>query len=355
MTFQPGWLPLAMGSLPYTDARKAWDAVLRYFPVLPGWPQLPRRAALENMYAQFSERFPGITIRGARLIVDRKRDLDADLERLYLAYLENDLSHGEIGAEHAAGLALLLHDKVVLPPARFAVKGQITGPISWGLTIVDQNQRPVLYDEVLEDAVGKHLCLKAAWQEQKLRRFGPQTIMFLDEPYLASFGSAFVSLGKDQVTNLLEEVLASLKGLKGIHCCGNTDWSLLLDLSVDIVSLDAYDYCETLALYPDAVTRFLKRGGVLSWGIVPASSAVETESVQSLADRLHAGMDLLVAKGVSRDDLLQAGLITPSCGVGTVKPELAERVFELTVGVAAEMRRRYVDARVEDSPEEAQA
>ncbi|MHB1294797.1 MAG: uroporphyrinogen decarboxylase/cobalamine-independent methonine synthase family protein [Anaerolineae bacterium] len=344
-----------MGSLPYTDPRRAWDAVVRYFPAIPGWPQLPRRTQLENMYSQFSERFPGITIRDARIHVDRKLDLDGDLERLYLAYLENDLSYGEIDAEHAAGLALLLQNKVVLPSARVAIKGQITGPVSWGLTIVDQNQRPVLYDEVLEDAVGKHLRLKAAWQEKRLSQFGPQTIMFIDEPYMASFGSAFVSLGKEQVTTLLMEVLAGLKGLKGIHCCGNTDWSLLLDLGVDIVSFDAYDYGETLALYPEAVTRFLERGGTLSWGIVPASSAVESESVQSLVDRLHAGMDLLAAKGVSRDALLRSGLVTPSCGVGSLTPELAERVFELTVGVAAEMRRRYVETKIDPKPEDVQA
>ena len=45
------------------------------------------------------------------------------------------------------------------------VKGQVTGPVSWGLTVADQNRKPVLYDDVLAEAVAKHLRLKATWSE----------------------------------------------------------------------------------------------------------------------------------------------------------------------------------------------
>ncbi|OGO06511.1 MAG: hypothetical protein A2Y73_05545 [Chloroflexi bacterium RBG_13_56_8] len=220
----------------------------------------------------------------------------------------------------------------------------MTGPISWGLTIVDQNQRPILYDEVLADAVGKHLRLKAAWQERELAKLVPTTVMFLDEPYMASYGSAFISLTREQVTCLLDEVFEGLQGLKGIHCCGNTDWPILLDSSADILSLDAYNYAETVALYPAEVTRFLNRGGILAWGIVPKGSmAAETEMAENLVDRLHEAIDLLVEKGVSRDAILRAGMVSPSCGLGPLTPELAERVFQLTAEVSVEMRRRYVE------------
>jgi len=266
------------------------------------------------------------------------------LEQLYLAYLEDDLGYGSTSAAYAAGLDLLRQGRAPLASPPLILKGQVTGPISWGLTIVDQNQRPILYDEVLADAVGKHLRLKAAWQEQELAKIAPQTIMFVDEPYMASFGSAFVSLGREQVIGLLEEVFAGLRGLKGVHCCGNTDWSLLLNTSTDILSLDAYDYAETLALYPQDVTRFLDRGGVIAWGIAPAGSAAESETVESLVQRLHEAMERLVNKGVPREALLRAGMITPSCGTGSLTPALAERVFDLAAGVSAEMRHRYVDS-----------
>lgn len=343
-SFQPAWLAMALGSLPHTDPAKAWEVTLRGFPQVPGWPQLPRRAYLENMYAQFGERFPGLKIEDERVYVDRHGELDADLERLYLAYLENDLQHGATGSTHAQALALLLEGQVQLPRPPSALKGQVTGPVSWGLTIVDQNQRPILYDDILADAVGKHLRLKAAWQEQQLARLAAQTIMFVDEPYMASFGSAFVSLSRELAHSLLEEVLAGLHGIKGVHCCGNTDWSVLLGTSVDILSLDAYDYAETLALYAEDVERFLARGGILAWGIVPAGAAADVETVDALVKRLQDAIERLAQKGVSHDLLLQRGLVTPSCGLGSLPIPLAERIVSLTALVSAEMRRRYVES-----------
>jgi len=224
-----------------------------------------------------------------------------------------------------------------------AIKGQVTGPISWGLTVTDENRRPVLYDEVLADAVAKHLRLKAAWQERELRKLAPQTIIFVDEPYLSAYGSAFVAIDRDLVVNLLSETMAGIQGLVGVHCCGNTDWSILLETPMDILNFDAYGYAESLALYPEAVHAFLRRGGASAWGIVPAleEEAIWRESVASLTERLVAAMHLLVKKGVPLDDLLAACLVTTSCGMRGRTVAAAERALELVAGVAREMRRRY--------------
>ena len=275
--------------------------------------------------------------------MSRGGDLESELEQLYLAYFENDLSRGRISYDHAAGLGMLRRGEVVFPSPPLALKGQVTGPISWSLTVIDENRRPILYDDVLGEAVAKHLRLKAAWQERALARLAPKTIVIIDEPYMASYGSTFVSLSRDQAIDLLEEVLAGLEGIKGIHCCGNTDWSIVFDTSADILSLDAYDYSQRLALYPEEAARFLERGGVIAWGIVPTRTVAETETVDGLVERLHEALNRLVAKGVSLDALLQAGMVTPSCGLASITPSLAEHVLELTAGVSAEMRRRYVE------------
>ena len=66
---------------------------------------------------------------------------------------------------------------------------------------------------------------------------------------------------------MLDEVFAVIHiedGLAGVHCCGNTDWSLLLDSQVDIVSLDACSYMEQFSLYPVELKRFIGRGGVIA-------------------------------------------------------------------------------------------
>jgi len=342
--FQPQWLATMTGSLPVVDPEEAWGLVLQHFPEIPAWPQLPRRAFLENMYVQYSERFPGIVLEDERIYVDRTQELDPALESLYVAYLENDREHGGVSPEYAAALSMLLEGKVKFPRSPVALKGQVTGPVSWGLTVVDQDRRPVLYDDVLGEAVAKHLRLKASWQECELCKLGAPTIIFVDEPYMTAYGSALVPLEREQVSALLEEVFAGISGLKGVHCCGNTDWSLLLSTSVDILNVDAYEYADALLLYPEELGAFLERGGVIAWGIVPTGAHAGSESAPSLVRRLEGILDRFAAKGVPRDDLLRAGMVTPSCGLGSVPADTAERVLSLTAEVSAEMRRRYVQS-----------
>lgn len=341
--FEPNLLPLHIGSIPHTDPQAACELVLEHFPHISAWPQLPKRDFLENMYVQFSEGFPGLVLENQRIYLDRDKDLDPGLERLYLAYLENDLSYGATGADYAAGLAAFPQALSAADCAPAIVKGQVTGPISWGLTVVDQERRPVLYDDILADALAKHLRLKAAWQEQELGKLAPSTIVFIDEPYMSAFGSAYISLSREQVVTLLEEVFAGLTGIKGTHCCGNTDWSLLLSTSAEIISFDTYGYAQAFSLYAEEVKDFLKRGGIIAWGIVPADDekALITETVDSLVARLHEAMNLLVGKGVSFDDLIHSSLITPSCGLRTLSEAGAERAFELTVQISETMRERY--------------
>jgi hypothetical protein len=233
--FSLSLLAFGGGSLPHDDPETACRLVAETLDI-PTWPQLPNRTYLENMYVQFSERFPGVVLANERIYVDRRQDLDPQLEQLYIAYLANDLKHGRISPEYAAGLYRFLEGDLLVPAGGKsagkprAVKGQVTGPVSWGLTVVDQDRRPVLYDDVLAEAVAKHLRLKAAWLESQLKKLAPTTLVFIDEPYMSSFGSAYISLSQEQALALMEEVLAGIEGLKGLHCCGNSDWSLLIGL-----------------------------------------------------------------------------------------------------------------------------
>jgi hypothetical protein len=332
-----------VGSQPHRDPVAACDLVRRYLPEIPAWPQLPRRDPQESIYLQYGSGFPGMVREGDRSFVDRRRDLTPELEQLYQRYLgESDGTPG-LTPECAAGFAHFL--TLDFGGAR-AVKGQVIGPISWGLTVTDQDRRAILYDELLADAVGKHLRLQAAWQERQLRRLAPQTIMFLDEPYLASYGSAYVAVQREQVLSLIEEVLAGLQGLTGIHCCGNTDWSLLLETSADILNFDAYHHAETLALYPEALQTFLDRGGMLAWGIVPVDSdqAVRAETAESLVARLEEALARLAAKGVSGEVLRARSLLTPACGMGTLSEAAAEQALQLVAEVSTRMRARALSA-----------
>lgn len=339
--FKPRALPTAIGSMPHTDPEAALSLILDNLPDLPVWPQLPQRSHLENMYVQYSEGLPGVVLTDQKIYIDRSIDIftSREMEDLYTAYLNNRGDEYAISPEYAAGLQLFLKQRL---NSALAVKGQVTGPISFGLVVTDQDRRPTLYDEVLADAIAKHLRLKAVWQESELARVSPNTIIFLDEPYLASLGSAFVALSSDMVVNLTNEALGGIRGLKGMHCCGNTDWSVLMSTDIDILSFDAYNYGHSLTLYPDAVQAFLDRDGVIAWGIVPnEESPLDEETTDSLIKKLDNLMSLLSDKGVRYDILLERSLITPSCGLGSTSQETAAKALELTAQVAREFRRLH--------------
>ncbi|MAG15095.1 MAG: methionine synthase [Dehalococcoidales bacterium] len=335
------FLPTIVGSMPQTDPLAACTQIVHYLRDIPAWPQLPKKSFQENMYVQYSQGFPGVVVEEdeEKIYIDRNRGLEA-LERLYAAYLENDFTKYAISPEYAAGLHQFLS---VTTQSPLAVKGQVTGPITWGLTVTDDTGKGILYDDFLGDAVPRLLRLKAAWQEKELSRFSKNTIIFVDEPYMSAFGSVSMMLSRDQVINLLEEVFSGIGGLKGVHCCGNTDWSLLLETSVDIISFDTYNYAQSLSLYPVELKKFLERGGTVAWGIVPnEEDLLAKETVASLKDRLEEAMAPFTRQDIRFRQLIAQGLLTPSCGLASLATEeAAARVLELLSELSETIRKRY--------------
>ena len=335
-----GCLPTIIGSMPHTDPSEACSLVARYLKDIPAWPQLPNRSFLENMYAQYSQGFPGVVLKEDSIYVDRSQDLDKPLEQLYAAYLENDFDKYPTGAEYAAGLHGFLALTNLSP---LAVKGQVTGPVTWGLTVADENRKAIIYDDVLGDAVAKLLRLKAGWQEKALSQISRNTVIFVDEPYMAAFGSVGVLLSKERVIRLLEEVFGGISGLKGVHCCGNTDWPVLLETSADIISFDTYNYAQSLSLYPSEIKDFLGRKGTIAWGIVPnEAEALAGETVASLKDRLEEAMAPFTRNGVHFKQLIEQGLLTPSCGLARLSEEAAGQALELLAELSVAIRKRYL-------------
>ncbi|MCX8127099.1 MAG: methionine synthase, partial [Dehalococcoidia bacterium] len=174
-------LATGIGSMPDTDASTACQRIFRYLKDVPFWPQLPKRSSKENMYLQLSEGFPGAVVENDHIYAEKSEEFESGLEKVYVAYLENRPDDFAISREYAAGLYAF----VDYGGGHFHfVKGQVAGPVSWGLVATDRQQRGIIYDEVLGDAVARFLRLKAAWQEKLLRKVAKNTIIFIDEPYL---------------------------------------------------------------------------------------------------------------------------------------------------------------------------
>lgn len=342
--FKPKGQATAIGSLPHQDPAQAVEVVLKYLKDIPFWPQLTKRSFLENMYVQYTEGLPCVCIDQKRELVclDTTKELEVELERFYERYLANDVEYFRISQDFAPGLYALL-DLLDKRNDLCYIKGQVTGPITFGLTLKDQDGRAILYNQEVMDALTKGLEMKARWQVEMFRDIGARAVIFFDEPYLSSFGSAFVNISREEVIARLDEVIMPVKevgGVTGVHCCGNTDWSILMNTEVDIISFDAYGFIQGLSLYPEDLEGFLGRGGVLAWGIVPSSSKAMEESAGGLAKRLEEGRGLLVEAGI-KEGLLNGSLVTPSCGCGSLTEQEAERVLGLTYEVSKEVRHKF--------------
>lgn len=343
--FEPRGLATGIGSLPLQDGAAAAALVLRYLPECPYWPQLPRRTPLEGMTLQYVARFP--SLRSAGPGRDPQVDTGAggadELAEFYERVLAGDLEPFGLDAERAAGLGAF---EVALtearPEALRFVKGHVTGPVTLASSLHDLDGRELLYDDTYREAVGAFLAQSIRWQVRRLARFGVPVVLFLDEPAMEVFGSAYSSaLTPELVLSLWRPCLDAAReegAISGIHCCGNTDWGFLFEAGPDIVNFDAFHFLERMLLYPGEVGRYLEAGGTLAWGLVPTDEAAVTLSADALVARFEDGMARFAAAGVDPGLLLRQCLLTPSCGMGSLAPDLAERILSLLVEVSRLIR-----------------
>jgi len=109
------------------------------------------------------------------------------------------------------------------------------------------------------------------------------------------------------------------------------------------VSFDAYNYAQSLSLYPAEVKKFLDKQGTIAWGIVPNNEeSLAKETAASLKDRLEEAMAPFTRKGILFKQLIEQGLLTPSCTLTTLSKEAAGQALELLVDLSAKMRKRYM-------------
>ena len=356
MNIKPKCLATAIGSLPHSDPATAVNVVLASIPDAPIWPQLSATGLNEQMEIQYSEGMPCVVIdqEKRRMFFDTSKDYSdafAGFYENYMTAMDPDSGNGDCSAmaitpAFSKGIYELEKRLKAENKRRPFVKVQTTGPCSFALTIVDENKRAIYYNEEFRDVIVKALAMKCRWQIQKFRNFADNVICFIDEPILSAFGSStYVSVQRGDVVNVLKEVIDAVhadKALAGIHCCGNTEWSILIDAGVDIVNFDAFEFGETIAMYDKAVKEHLQRGGVLAWGVVPTSVAIREQTVETLVNKLEKVVDNLVAKtGLDKRLVLEQAMITPSCGTGSMQIADAEKVFTLLRQTSQAMRAKY--------------
>lgn len=361
LNFEPKCIATGVGSLPFRDAEEACLKILKLYPVAPYWPQLPKINFLENMSAQFSEHIPNeiVDYENEKIWIDTEKDYIKNLDEFYIKYTSKKIDNFAISSNRAKGFYKFIEimsgkycdDIKVLSNVNNIrgdikyIKGQVTGPITLGFSLLDQDRKPIFYNNIIQDTAVKSISMIVKWQENEFKKICPncQSIIFFDEPYLASLGSSYISVSNEQVINQLNQCFNSIDGITGIHCCGKTDWSLITETDVDIINFDAYNYFENFSIYGDEIIKFLNKGKIIAWGIVPTEAPEGNidNLVKEIISKFEDQVDFFVNKGLDKDFILRKSLLTHSCGLGTVIEEEADKALILLNKVSESIRNTY--------------
>lgn len=352
--FKANGLPLLIGSLPMESHEKATKLVLEYTPDIPLWVQLPQYKE-EGMVPQFISGLPGFTGSSDKNLLDTsKPGFDEEFLAFFEEYLSVSGPGGDLGTSRFAlsgtrgkGFFEFLKQVDEKDSSFIALKGQVTGPITFGTAVKDETNKDIFYNDPLKDAAIKKLALNARWQAWEFSKRGAVPIIFIDEPALAGFGtSVYITITKEDVVQSIEEIILEIhaeNGLAGVHVCANTEWDMLLDSGIDIISFDSYSFFDKFILYPEMIKAYLDQGKILAWGIVPTGKKeiIAAQTLKGLVQLLHDQMDELSLKtGIDKDTILSQAFITPSCGTGSLDLDSAKTVLKLTREVSRAFRQK---------------
>lgn len=339
-----------IGSVPFLSTEQACNEILSHESLIPFWPQLVQKDPREDMVLQYSPPLPCLQPDPdlKNLMVDPHCDRAETLFHFYEQFMASDFSFFSLRPDFASGFFRLLELLPSLPSSGRYVKGQIVGPVTMGLSVRLPGDRFLIHDPELMDTVIKGLALQAVYQAKKFEELKRSSIIFLDEPSLSGYGSAFTPLSRDDVLKILGETIQYIReqtgALIGLHCCGNTDWALLLSLDLDIINLDAFNFGHSFLLYPKEIKRFLEKGKAVAWGLVPTAGFTGEETASGLLDRLASLFTNLAEQGIDQDLLYTQALLTPACGMGTLSEHSARRLLDLLAEVSLMAKERFLSS-----------
>jgi len=337
MSIPGNLLTTAMAIMPHKDVNRALELALSMD--VPFWPQLPHLSYYEDMYVQASEGFPGI-------VLDlEKRTLRFSMEKFISEFEEtmahfDELEYFDISEAYSVVyprfLGLDLSD-------RPAIRGQLEGPISLGFNVLDQDDRPILFNDTIRPFLIEFMGKRVNVQLNRLKTLNANAFMFIDEPGLQFLFSALSGYGDVAARGDMEVFFSMIERPRGVHLCGNPDWDFLLGLDLDVLSLDVYSNGEVFVAYGKSIRTFLDRGGIIIWGIVPTNfEPFEKEDLDSLEKRLAGLWTSLANEGIDREFLLSRSMLSPAtcCLVNPDGEKTVEKAFKTIQELSLRLREK---------------
>ncbi len=346
MGFDPHGLITGIGSLPYISEETGVEKVLAALPLAPHWPQLPRKGVENSFLGQFIK-----PLVESGLIASYQQPYfcttQPDWQKKGEEFLELCITVEKEKGARLERFGLPPHGRKVLElfcdtlkkrgtGAAQLVKGQMSGPVTLGLYIKDDQGRAAYQDETQRQMLVKTLAGHARWQTGKLRELGLPVLISIDEPGLFILKSKLNEKDRQRekirlladVNEVLNAIVVEA-GIPAIHVCADTDWKWLFSTAAQVISFDALHYMDSMAEEAEGLEDFLHRRGVLMWGIIPTDKRAFSLNISDLYRFMDLSLEKLTKKGINRNMLLRQSMLSPVCGTGMLSDQLAERIYEL--------------------------
>ncbi len=308
LNLEAGCKTTAMGIMPHTDVERALSLSLSLD--IPFCPQLPNTSFYEDMYVQTSQNFPGIVV-------------DAEAKRIGFDNAQFEGELGDYSQRMAEPETFALSQNYSAAYHRFlaedlkgcpAIRGQVTGPVSFGFRVTDEDSRPIIYNEGVRALLFDFIQRKANLQYWQLKQKNRNAFVWLDEPGLGWVFSGLSGYNDVQARQDYQGFLTGFDGPRALHLCANVNLPYLLGLGVELLSFDAYQMGLMPKGYANAVADFLRSGGIISWGIVPTDSeSLAKETPETLARLLSSYWEVVALNtGLTAKQVAQQALIAPA-------------------------------------------
>jgi len=297
-----------MGIMPHRDVKRALELALSLD--IPFWPQLPKVSLYEDMYVQASQNFPGIAIDfdKGRLSFNTTR-FERELDN-YFAKMDSPETF-TLTSEYSVVFHKFLSTEL---GGYKAIRGQNIGPVSFGFKVLDENLKPIIYNDEVRTILLDFMQKKANVQYRALKEKNPSAFVWLDEPGLGYAFSGLSGYNDQRAKEDYHNFVEGLEGPKGLHLCAEVNLPYLLELGVEILSFDAYQIGFMPKEYAASVAEFVRKGGVISWGIVPTESTVlATQTPEKLAAILSDYWEVVLEHtSLSVNQIAKQALVAPA-------------------------------------------
>jgi len=351
MNFEAKCGTTAMGIMPHKDVDKALDLALGLD--IPFWPQLPNVSLYEDMYIQTSEHFPGITIdfEKGRLVFNTAR-FQEELED-YFTKMEQPETYA-LTEEYSMVFKRFLSRGL---EGSKAIRGQITGPVSFGFKVLDENLKPIIYNDEVKSVLFDFIQKKVNVQYQELKTKNQNAFVWVDEPGLGYVFSGLTGYNDQQAKGDYYSFIQGLEGPKGLHLCADVNLPYLLELGIEILSFDSFQIGFMPKEYTQSVADFIKNGGVISWGIVPTESSIlSIQTPEGLASILSNYWEVISENtGMSIRQIAEQALIAPArcclkdiatettgkCEIPNVEEKIVEKAFAFLPEISRILKEKY--------------